>query len=381
MHSDGPEQARRVSGGWGTAPQRTRDAWQPDEPVPDRPTQNLNIVRTRTLIYPRQIKRELPITSAAHRTVVESREAIKAILSGDDPRFLVVVGPCSIHDEKSALEYAQRLAALSAELADRLFVVMRVYFEKPRTTVGWKGLINDPHLDGSFDMESGLRLARKLLLRITELGLPTGTEALDPITPQYLADLISWAAIGARTTESQTHRTMASGLSMPVGFKNGTDGSLQVALDALAAVRHPQAFLGIDENGLTAVIETRGNPWAHVILRGGRDGPNYGPEHVAAAVEALRRANLPTGVMVDCSHANAEKKYQNEARVWDAIIEQRVAGNRALIGAMLESHLFEGSQKLGADPRGLRYGVSITDECIGWDETERLLRTAHARLG
>jgi 3-deoxy-7-phosphoheptulonate synthase len=230
-------------------------------------------------------------------------------------------------------------------------------------------------------MESGLRLARKLLLRIAELGLPTGTEALDPITPQYLADLISWAAIGARTTESQTHRTMASGLSMPVGFKNGTDGGLQVALDALAAVRHPQAFLGIDENGLTAVIETRGNPWGHIILRGGRDGPNYDAVHVGEAVAALQQAGLPTGVMVDCSHANADKKHQNEARVWRDVLAQRVAGNRAVIGGMLESHLFEGAQKLGADRRALRYGVSITDECIGWDETERLLREAHALLG
>ncbi len=372
---------RRPSGGWGAPPSRDKDAWRADEPFVGQPTQNLNIIRTRTLIYPRQIKRELPMTATSHQTVVESREVVKAILSGADERFLVVVGPCSIHDEKAAMEYAERLKALSGELGDRIYVVMRVYFEKPRTTIGWKGLINDPHLDGSFDMETGLRLARKILLNITALGLPTGTEALDPITPQYIADLLTWAAIGARTTESQTHRTMASGLSMPVGFKNGTDGSLQVALDALAAVKHPQAFLGIDENGLTAVIETKGNPWGHIILRGGREGPNYAPAFVGQALAALENSGLPSGIMVDCSHANAEKRFFNQRRVFQSVIEQRAGGMPAVMGAMIESNLFEGNQKLGPDKRQLRYGVSITDECIGWEETELVLREAHAALG
>jgi 3-deoxy-7-phosphoheptulonate synthase len=377
----GQDVPRRPSGGWGAPPARTRDAWKADEPFVGQPTQNLNILRTRTLIYPRQIKRELPMTAASHRTVVESREVVKAILSGTDQRLLAIVGPCSIHDEHAAMEYAARLRKLADEVRDRIAIVMRVYFEKPRTTIGWKGLINDPHLDGSFDMETGLRLARKILLQITALGLPTGTEALDPITPQYIADLLTWAAIGARTTESQTHRTMASGLSMPVGFKNGTDGSLQVALDALAAVKHRQAFLGIDENGLTAVIETKGNPWGHIILRGGRDGPNYHPDQVAAAILALEKAGLPHGVMVDCSHANADKKFYNQKLVLRSVVEQRVAGARAIIGVMLESNLVEGNQQLGADKRQLRYGVSITDECIGWEETEVLLRETYASLG
>jgi len=320
------------------------------------------------------------MTLAANRTVVESRAAVKQILSGEDRRLLAVVGPCSIHDEAAAWEYAQRLHALAGELADRLCLVMRVYFEKPRTIVGWKGLLYDPHLDGSFDIEAGIRTGRRLLLRITELGLPAGTEMLDPITPQYIADLVTWAAIGARTTESQTHRQMASGLSMPVGFKNGTDGSLSAALDALAAARHAHTFLGIDNDGLTALIETRGNPWGHVILRGGRSGPNYDPATIAEAIRALAARGLPTGLMVDCSHANAEKKFQNQAAVWHSVVAQRVAGNTNLIGLMLESNLFQGNQPLGDDPAQLRYGVSVTDECVGWEETETLLRAAHAAL-
>jgi 3-deoxy-7-phosphoheptulonate synthase len=345
------------------------------------PTEDLNVLSTRRLLGPRQVKHELPMGLASQRTVVESRQAIQHILRGDDRRLLVMVGPCSIHDETAALEYAERLNALRLELADRLCIVMRVYFEKPRTTVGWKGLINDPHLDDSFDMQAGIRTARRILRRVTEIGLPAGTELLDPITPQYLADLLSWAAIGARTTESQTHRQMASGLSMPVGFKNGTDGSLQAAIDALATAGRPHSFLGIDQEGLTAIIRTRGNPWGHLILRGGRTGPNYAPETIAKATTALRRAKLTPHVMVDCGHANSGKKSANQAKVWRAVLEQRRAGNTSLIGLMLESNLFEGSQKLNADPSTLNYGVSITDECIAWPETEQLLREAHARLG
>lgn len=346
-----------------------------------QPTQDLNVIRTRPLVDPRRVKQSLPLTPAAHQTVVTSREVIKKILKNQDQRLLVIVGPCSIHDERAALEYAERLQRLSATLADRIYVVMRVYFEKPRTVMGWKGLINDPHLDGSFDIDAGIRMARRILLQITTLGLPAGTEMLDPITPQYIDDLVTWAAIGARTTESQTHRQMASGLSMPVGYKNSTDGSLQAALDAMNSARRPHSFLGIDADGLTAIIDTRGNPWGHLILRGGRSGPNYDPATIAKAVAALRAADLPTGLIVDCSHANASKKFQNQAAVWRSVVAQRVQGNTNLIGLMLESNLVEGNQPLGDNPANLRYGVSVTDECIGWEETETLLHDAYAQLG
>ena len=351
------------------------------QPQHTQPTYDLNVVRMRSLVYPRDVKRAQPGTLASNQTVVASREAVVRILRGEDRRLLAIVGPCSIHDERAALEYAQRLRTLADELSDRLCIVMRVYFEKPRTTVGWKGLINDPHLDGSFDIEHGIRIARAILLRITEMGLPAGTEVLDPITPQYIADLVTWSAIGARTTESQTHRQMASGLSMPVGFKNGTDGSFEIALDALASAREPHSFLGIDEAGTTVIIDTRGNPWGHLILRGGRSGPNYDRATIAEGTDALRRRGLSTGLLVDCSHANAKKRHENQALVWRSVIEQRTAGNMDLIGLMLESNLHEGNQPLGNNPASLRYGVSITDECIGWDQTEELLREAHARLG
>ena len=342
-------------------------------------TDDLNVVSVGRLAAPRQLKHELPVGPASHRTVVESREAIQRILRGEDRRMLVLVGPCSIHDEAAAIEYAERLSALRRQVEDRLCVVMRVYFEKPRTAAGWKGLINDPHLDGSFDIEAGLRTARRILLRITELGLPAGTEFLDPVTPQYMADLLSWTAIGARTTESQTHRQMASGLSMPVGFKNGTDGSLDSAINALAAARQPHSFLGIDQDGVTAIIRTRGNADGHLVLRGGRSGPNYTPSRVAEAVARLTRAGLPTRLMVDCSHANSGKEFRNQARVWGSVLEQRCAGNDALIGLMLESNLREGRQQLVDDPRRLRYGVSITDGCISWPETEELIRKGRAQ--
>ncbi len=341
------------------------------------PTQNVNVLETSSIIPPCELRAAMPLSDRARDVVIESREVIKRIIAGEDRRLLAVVGPCSIHDEMAAMEYAQKLVALHRELADRLYIVMRVYFEKPRTTVGWKGLINDPHLDGTFDMDAGLRKARGLLLAINDLGLPTGTEMLEPITPQYIADLVSWASIGARTTESQTHRQMASGLSMPVGFKNATDGSVQVPLDAMQSARHPHGFLGIDDQGRTCVVKTRGNPWGHLILRGGRNRPNFDPDTVAEAAQMLRRASLPAGVMVDCSHANSEKQFQRQETVWQSVIEQRAQSAEGkfcpIIGAMLESNLFEGSQPLGDDLSKLRYGVSITDPCMGWDRTAAVL--------
>lgn len=343
-------------------------------------TQNVNVRETVAIIPPETLWNQLPMTEAACNTVVAGREGIRKILLGDDYRLLTVVGPCSIHDEKAAMEYAQRLAALAEELRDQLLIVMRVYFEKPRTTIGWKGLINDPRLDGTFDLDAGLHLARKILLQITEMGLPAGTEMLDPITPQYVADLVSWASLGARTIESQTHRQMASGLSMPVGYKNGTDGNLQMALDAMQAARHAHSFLGIDGDGRTCVVHTKGNPLGHLILRGGRSGPNYYEDKIEAAAEALSAANLPANIMVDCSHANSGKDYRKQDRVWRDAIDQRIRGNTSLIGLMLESNLGEGNQKIPADLTQLRYGVSITDACVGWAKTEELLRHAHKIL-
>jgi len=344
-------------------------------------TEDLNVIDTLPLIPPSILRKEVPMTEAANRTVIECREAIKRILRQEDHRLLVIVGPCSIHDTEAALEYAKRLNALRQELQGHLCIVMRVYFEKPRTTVGWKGFIYDPHLDGSDDMVAGLVRARQLLLDINEMGLPAATETLDPITPQYLADLISWAAIGARTTESQTHREMASGLSMPVGFKNSTEGVLQVAIDAMEAARNPHTFLGVDKEGRTAVIRTHGNPWGHVVLRGGKARPNYDSESIAAACKQLRQADLEPVLMVDCSHANANKKHEQQEAVWDAILKQRSAGNDALIGMMVESNLHEGNQKIPKDLSQLRYGVSVTDACVNWETTERMMRQAYAEFG
>jgi len=338
-----------------------------------RPVANLNVARFQSLITPRQLKRELPIGELSHATVLRGREEVNAILDGADDRFLALVGPCSIHDVRAALEYAERLGRLRAELGDRIAIVMRAYFEKPRTTVGWKGLINDPALDGSFDMERGLRMARRLLLDITALGLPAGTEMLEPITPQYIDDLVSWAAIGARTIESQTYRQMASGLSMPVGYKNTTEGHLKPAVEAFLAALEPHRFLGIDEDGHTSIVETRGNRAGHVILRGGRERPNYDPQRVAEAVATLEGAGLPGRLVVDCSHANSGKRHERQQAVWSSVIDQRAGGSRALLGAMLESNLFEGRQDLVRAPEDLRYGVSITDACIGWDDTLQVL--------
>ena len=331
------------------------------------------------LISPNALKQEIPMTEKATETVVAARETIGNILRKQDKRLLIVLGPCSIHDEKAALEYAERLCDLKRDVAETLFLVMRVYFEKPRTTGGWKGLINDPCLDGSCEMIVGLRKAREMLLNITEMGLATATEMLDPITPQYIDSLIGWAAIGARTIESQTHREMASGLSMPVGFKNCTDGDLDTAINAMVAGRSSQSFLGIDQNGQTAVVKTTGNPWTHIVMRGGKR-PNYDSVSIAEAKGMLRDNGLPEVIMVDCSHSNSRKKHQGQAIVWQDVINQRLDGNDALIGLMLESNLHEGSQKMTGDLSTLKYGVSITDECISWETTEKLLRSAHKQL-
>jgi len=343
-------------------------------------TRDLHVESLTPLVSPNALRLEIPLTESAQQTILESRETIPAILDGRDRRLLVVVGPCSIHDTEAALDYAERLRALRERLSDTLYIVMRTYFEKPRTTVGWKGLINDPHLDGSFDMETGLRRARRLLVDVASKGLPTATEILDPITPQYIDDALDWAAIGARTTESQTHRQMASGLSMPVGYKNSTTGSLEVAINAMRSAREPHAFLGIDGDGRTCVVRTTGNAWGHVILRGGKDKPNYDPDNVAEAVDVLRNARLPTGLMVDCSHANSGKKHERQEVVWHSVVEQKARGNHALVGVMLESNIEEGNQKLGDDPAKLRYGVSITDACVGWGKTEQLLLAADEKL-
>lgn len=344
-----------------------------------RKTYDVHVEEFIQLVSPAALGEKLPITRKATDTVLTGRKTIENILSKKDKRILVIVGPCSIHDVDAAFEYAERLNHLRQEVAETIYVVMRVYFEKPRTTLGWKGLINDPRLDGSCDMEAGLRLARKLLLEIIELGLPTATEMLDPITPQYVADLICWAAIGARTTESQTHREMASGLSMPVGFKNGTDGDLTMAINAMMAAGSPQSFLGVDHNGRTSIVKTRGNPWTHVVMRGGIR-PNYDSVSIGEALTLLRENELDEAIMVDCSHANSKKDYRSQQIVWQDVINQRIDGNDALIGLMLESNLNEGNQKNTGDWSTMDYGVSITDACISWEATEKLIVSAHNQL-
>ncbi|MEM1231654.1 MAG: 3-deoxy-7-phosphoheptulonate synthase [Pseudomonadota bacterium] len=337
-----------------------------------QPLDNLHIAGTRALLTPAALKAQLPQSEQAASAVQAGRHAINAVLERRDPRLLVVVGPCSIHDLEAAREYARRLRELSEQVSDSLLLVMRVYFEKPRTTTGWKGLINDPRLDDSFAIEEGLTQARALLLELCELGLPLATEALDPITPQYLQDLISWSAIGARTTESQTHREMASGLSCAVGFKNGTDGSLDVAINALQSAASPHRFLGIDHNGQVAVIETSGNPRAHVVLRGGSQGPNFDRAAIADCEAALGAIGAQPNIMVDCSHANSSKQHERQIEVARDVAGQIAGGSRSLIGIMLESHLHGGRQNLADAP--LRYGVSITDACISWEQTEVLLK-------
>jgi 3-deoxy-7-phosphoheptulonate synthase len=337
-------------------------------------TQDLHVREIVRLRAPKVLKAELPLTDTASAIVARGREAVTRIVRGNDPRLLVVVGPCSIHDVNGAMEYATKLAALRKEFSNQMEIVMRVYFEKPRTTIGWKGLINDPHLDNSQDIESGLKIGRKLLLDITALGLPAATEFLDPIIPQYTADLITWAAIGARTTESQTHRELASGLSMPIGFKNATDGSLQIAVDAMISARSPHSFLGIDQDGFTSVVRTNGNPDGHVVLRGGRATTNYDAQSIADAEAKLKQAGLLPVLMVDCSHANSGKQPARQEDVWHSIIEQRIAGTKSLIGAMIESYLCEGAQPIPKNRAELRHGISITDACISWETTERMVR-------
>lgn len=342
--------------------------------------QDLNILGTISLTSPADLKREIPLSDEGRESVYQARETAKAILRGDDRRVIAIVGPCSIHSRESAVEYAEKLGPIARQVSDRIVVVMRVYFEKPRTTVGWKGLINDPHLDGTFDMPGGLRLAREILVDITKAGLPAATEMLEPITPQYIADLVTLASIGARTTESPTHRQMASGLSMPVGFKNSTEGSLEVAINAMEAASAPHTFLGIDHSGKTCMVNTRGNDMGHLILRGGRLGPNYDAQSLAEASRMLAAADLPPRFVVDCSHANSNKDYARQSIAWNDVIAQRAAGNDTIVGLMLESNLQAGKQGLGEDLSTLQYGVSITDGCISFAETEELLLGAYATL-
>ena len=333
-------------------------------------TEDLRIEAQRTLPTPEEVKRRHPANDELRRRVMDARRRIRDILERRDHRLLVVVGPCSIHDPYAAVDYADRLARLAAETRDTLYVVMRAYFEKPRTTTGWKGLINDPYLDDTGHVEDGICLARKILVDIGARGLPIATEALDPMTPQYLQDLIAWSAIGARTAESQPHREMASGLSSVVGLKNATDGSVTVAINALKAVSKPHRFLGIDALGRVALIQTRGNPHAHIVLRGGDSGPNYGARAVERCQASLLAARLPVNIMVDCSHANSNKNHERQGVVVDAVASQIVTGNRSIVGIMLESNIEAGNQPMGRD---LAYGVSITDACVGWDDTEAML--------
>jgi len=341
---------------------------------------NINVDSQEVLLTPLQLKQALPMSDAVRATVANSRQVIRDILDRKDHRLFVVVGPCSIHDPVAAMDYARRLRALAAELEDTLYIVMRVYFEKPRTTVGWKGLINDPYLDDSFKLQEGLHIGRRLLLDILELGLPTSTEALDPISPQYLQDLITWSAIGARTTESQTHREMASGLSSPVGFKNGTDGNLTVATNALNSVAKPHRFLGINSEGQVSLFTTRGNPYGHIVLRGGSNGPNYDSVHIRICEQELEKAGVAPNIMVDCSHANSNKQPELQPLVVENVANQILEGNKSIVGLMIESNIHAGNQSIPENLEDLAYGVSVTDGCIDWETTEAALRTMRASL-
>ncbi len=342
-------------------------------------TYDIHVEQFIPLISPVEFKKELPLTAKSSETVLTGRQTIQNIIQKKDSRLLAIVGPCSIHDEKTALEYAERLIKLQEEVKDTFLLVMRVYFEKPRTTVGWKGLINDPGLDGTYDIHTGLRKARNLLIQILELGMPTATEILDPIIPQYLAGLVCWAAIGARTTESQTHREMASGLSMPVGFKNCTDGSLSTAINAMIAAGAKQNFLGIDPQGIASIVQTTGNPYAHLVMRGGKR-PNYDSVSIGEAIGLLNEKNLSDAIVVDCSHANSKKNHKAQGIAWQDVINQRKNGNQNIVGLMLESNINEGNQKITGDPSKLQYGVSITDACISWETTAELIQWAHDYL-
>jgi 3-deoxy-7-phosphoheptulonate synthase len=343
-------------------------------------TNNLNVSGITPVIAPAELRQVFPLSAKDRDFVSRSRGQIKEILSRHDRRLMVVVGPCSIHDTEAAKEYARRLAALSKRVSDQLLLVMRVYFEKPRTTIGWKGLINDPDMNGTHLISKGLGIARGLLSWITAREIPVANEMLDPITPEYVADMISWGAIGARTTESQTHREMASGLSFPVGFKNGTDGNLQIAIDAMKAARHPHSFLGINREGRSSIVQTTGNPDVHIVLRGGARKTNYHAADIRQVEECLKKNQLHPTIMVDCSHGNSNKDYQRQAMVLDDVIQQVVDGNSSISGIMLESFLAAGNQKVPADTSQLTYGVSITDACIDWETTEKILLDAHARL-
>jgi 3-deoxy-7-phosphoheptulonate synthase len=346
----------------------------------DKRVDNLNVQSQSVLITPEQLKAKLPLAEAARQSVMAGREAIKNILDGKDKRLFVVVGPCSIHDVEAALEYAERLKKLADEVSETLCIVMRVYFEKPRTTVGWKGLINDPHLNDTFEIEEGLHIGRQLLLDLANMGLPLSTEALDPISPQYLQDLIAWSAIGARTTESQTHREMSSGLSCAVGFKNGTDGGLTVAINALQSVSHPHSFLGINGDGQVSIIRTKGNQFGHIVLRGGNGKPNYDSVSVALCEQALEKGGIKANIMIDCSHANSNKDPGLQPLVIENVTNQILEGNQSIIGLMIESNLEWGNQSIPKDLNDLKHGVSVTDACIDWNTTEISLRQMHEKL-
>lgn len=336
--------------------------------------QDLNIISTETLITPDALQADIPLSEKAARAVTTGRETVRAILDRKDPRLIVVIGPCSIHDTEAAIDYAKRLKALADEVSESLYIVMRVYFEKPRTTVGWKGLINDPYLDDSFKIQDGLHVGRRLMLEISELGLPLATEALDPISPQYLQDLVSWSAIGARTTESQTHREMASGLSTPIGFKNGTDGSLTVAINALQSVSSSHRFLGINKEGKVSIVHTAGNQYSHVVLRGGGGKPNYDAVSVALCEKELEANGVSKNIMIDCSHSNSNKDHELQPLVFDNVVNQILEGNTSIIGVMIESNIGAGNQKISKNKSDMAYGVSVTDACIDWETTERMLK-------
>lgn len=339
-----------------------------------------NIESSKVLMTSTQMKEQLPLTQAAKETVLQGRKAIQNILAGKDSRKFIIVGPCSLHDPKAALEYAEKLKELANKVEDKLLIVMRVYFEKPRTTVGWKGLINDPDLDGSFNVQKGLLTARQLLIEIAELGLPAATESLDPVTPQYLSELVSWTAIGARTIESQTHREMASGLSMPVGFKNNTDGNIQVALDAIQAARTPHHFLGMNQVSQVSIFQTKGNAYSHIILRGGGGQSNFDAATVTWVEKKQKELELPQTIVIDCSHGNSHKKHYLQAAVFNNVLQQILDGNRSIVGMMLESNLHEGNQKITSNLSQLKYGVSVTDKCIDWQTTESIILSAYKSL-
>ncbi|TNC79905.1 MAG: 3-deoxy-7-phosphoheptulonate synthase [Oleiphilus sp.] len=342
--------------------------------------ENVNVESQEILITPDKLKQDIPLTVKATETVISGRETINNILDRKDHRLFVVIGPCSIHDIDAAKEYAHKLKALADKVKDTIYLVMRVYFEKPRTTVGWKGLINDPHLNDSFEIEEGLHIGRQLLVDINEIGLPTATEALDPISPQYLQDTIAWSAIGARTTESQTHREMSSGLSVAIGFKNGTDGGLDVAINALKSVSHPHSFLGINREGQVSVVRTKGNPYGHVVLRGGGGKPNYDSVNVALCEQALEKSGLSKNIMIDCSHANSNKDPALQTLVMHDVTNQILEGNKSIVGLMVESNLNWGNQSIPKDLSELKYGVSVTDACIDWEATEKAINEMHEKL-